>query len=62
MKTIFLALAVSAALAAAPVANAQFGGLLNRGGQQADAPDAQALQALLGVPHWRETAARLAAG
>lgn len=42
MKTIFLALAISAALAAAPVANAQFGGLLNRGGQQADAPDAEA--------------------
>ena len=28
--------------------------------QRADAPDAQALEALLGVPHWRETAARLA--
>jgi ATP/maltotriose-dependent transcriptional regulator MalT len=29
--------------------------------QQTDAPDAQAREALLGVPHWRETAARLAA-
>lgn len=42
MKTILLAAVVSMALLAPTASNAQFGSLINRGGEQANAPDAKA--------------------
>lgn len=42
MKTFLLAAAVSMALLAPAASHAQFGSLINRGGEQANAPDAEA--------------------